>query len=470
MSVTLTYENTLSRVKIVGNGFAPTAATATIEHSTDQITWTPVRCATDAPIVSGVVTGYDYEFVSDVVNYYRVTTVVEPSFVSAGVAAHAVNTDVDPALPAGHVAGDLLLILAAHRASGSAVPNPPTGYSTVIDGSNMRLFAKIDNGVETTPHVTLTGGVANADVSAQMAAFRGLRLETVGASTILNSSAQDIIAPALTFDAITEGTRVWIGWKQDDWTSVGTVANGTEIGEPDTTTGDDQGIVWDYWINTTQAPFTVSSQRTFPVTGGASAISRGGTTIFRHANLVQTASITPSLDSVWIKSIGNPFLNRSFDCVANFSDVARGDRNGIFEVINRTLPVAVTDLRQSREFSIDVITRTTQEHDDFDLTMTLGDSIFLHTPASSPIPTLHAVVQRLNDHRPLLTKPCGNDWHVFTLPLREVAAPGNDVCGSTVTWQSVLNSYATWQAVVNGETSWFDLLQNIGSPADVIVS
>ena len=70
----------------------------------------------------------------------------------------------------------------------------------------------------------------------------------------------------------------------------------------------------------------------------------------------------------------------------------------------------------------------------------------------------------------LLGRPCGNDWHVFNLPLREVAAPGADVCGSTITWQGVINTYATWQDVLNNEATWFDLMQNIGTPADVIVA
>ena len=62
------------------------------------------------------------------------------------------------------------------------------------------------------------------------------------------------------------------GWKQDDWTSVATVSGFTEIDEPDTTTGDDQGIVWDYRIDTT--PDLVTPGASFVVTGGASAISR----------------------------------------------------------------------------------------------------------------------------------------------------------------------------------------------------
>lgn len=477
MTVTLTYEPTpLNRVKIEANGFDVGATHARVERSTNQVTWETVRCGTAAPLVTGTVTVYDYEFAPDVVNHYRVIAPNTPTFINAGAAAHAVNASVAPALPAGLQAGDLLLVLAAIRNSGAGTVNQPTGYTTIIDGSNVKLFGKLAGAGEVAPTVSFTGGVAGADTSAQTAAFRDVQLSTVGAIAVLNASAQDIIAPALTFtETVTEGVRVWIGWKQDDWTSVAPVNNGTEIGEPDTTTGDDQGIVWNYWIITTTTPFASSSQRVFTVTGGAAAISRGGTTQFKPTDQVQSASLTPTLDRVWLKVVSSPFLNRALDCVLD-GEVTRSPRHGLFEVINRDHPVAVTDRRGSREQVLRVTTRTHGEHEDLDFVLRLGEPVFVHAPAASEVRTQHAVIGETREVRPVrnvlrdgVDAACERDYRSFTLPLREVAAPGVAVCGSTITWQGVLNTYATWADLLAVETSWFDLLQNVGQPSDVIV-
>ncbi len=228
--------------------------------------------------------------------------------------------------------------------------------------------------------------------------------------------------------------------------------------------------MWDAVTQTTLTPVNVTAG-SFLVTGGAPADSRGMILVVpATTNVVTGGAITPVIDQVWLKSIGSPFLNRAFDCVSNIAPIERGDRTGLFEILNRSFPIAVTDLRQSRETSIDLVTQTTQEHIDLDFILALGEVMFIQTPAGYPLPSMHVVIGRTSEKRPLLTRPCGDDWRVFTLPLREVAAPGSSVVGSTITWQGVLNTYATWQTLLAGETSWFDLLQNVGSPADVIVT
>lgn len=218
------------------------------------------------------------------------------TFVGAGTAAHAVNASVTPGMPT-FAANDLLLILAACRNSGTGQPVAPAGYSTLIDASNLKLFYRVAVTGDTAPTVTFTGLAANVDTSAQMASFRGVDpRDLVGTVTALNGSAQDIAIPALDFNHIRDGLVLHIGWKQDDWTSVATVANGTEIGEPDTTTGDDQGITWAYRIITTTNPFMTIGARTFTVTGGAAAISRGACAVI--APQLVTFTVTRAVNGI----------------------------------------------------------------------------------------------------------------------------------------------------------------------------
>lgn len=472
MTITLTYESTLSRVRVdsttVGVTGVSGATFATFERSLDQVTWTTVRCGLNAPLVSGSATIYDYEFTSGVVNYYRSSIARDVTFVNAGSAAHANNANVTPGLPPGHVAGDTLLLLAAIHNLGVGSPNTPTGYTLLLDMGNVRLFGKVDGGAEAAPTVSFTGGTAGP-TSAQMSAFRNVALFPTDANQTSNTG-QNIAYPALT-PSTSRSLLLYLGWKRNNFTSVNTLAGdggvAAEIGEFTTFQGAvGQGLAWD-WLQQTSKTNVVAGS--FVVVGGGSDVCRGAVTSSPANVATQVSSITPVITTVWLKSITKPFLNRTFVCVPPAGDVLRGDRTGIFEVINRGVPVAVTDLKQSREVELQVVTRSTTEWQDLDLIMSTGETMFVHTPLNYELQSMYVVVGQVTRHRPLLSRTCDTDWRIFTLPLREVATPDVSICGSTVTWQSVINFYATWQTTINGETSWLDLLANVGSPTDVIV-
>lgn len=197
-----------------------------------------------------------------------------PTLVATGTADHQNNASCTPGFPTGHAAEDLLVILAAIRNSGTGVPVAPSAsWSTLFTYGNMAAFAKVDNGSEPAAVVTFTGGAANATCSAQMAAFRHASTTLTNSGTgSLNGSAANISIPS--YDPPGRGTSLILqfGWKQDDWTSVAALTGSTEIGDTSSTSGDDQGIVWDFRVDTGEG---ISIQPTsFVVTGGANAISR----------------------------------------------------------------------------------------------------------------------------------------------------------------------------------------------------
>ncbi len=218
------------------------------------------------------------------------------TFVAAGTATHADRgsiANVTPGLPAGLAAGDLLLCLAAIRRT-DVQPTAPTGYATIGDIGNLRLFGKIAGSSESAPVVDFPGGGSGDTISGQTAAFRG-KFHDV--SKILvnhnghpNESGQDIPYTGLSV-VFNNCLVLWFAWKQDDWTSV--TSPGTEIGEPSSTTGNDQGIVWSYTIQTTA---TAVAGGSFTVTGGASAISRAGVLVLQCDR--QTFAVTRSVNGV----------------------------------------------------------------------------------------------------------------------------------------------------------------------------
>jgi hypothetical protein len=196
------------------------------------------------------------------------------ALIAVGAAAHGSNQSITPGLPAGVRAGHLLLTWSAIRNSGTGTVNTPDGWTSLLNFGNAKLLGRIASASESAPTITFSGGVSLATTSAQMAAFRGASsdLTTIVAhsATQLNGSAQNIAIPALT--VTTDNCMVLTAaWKQDDWTSVDLRAGRVELDEPDSTLGDDQGIVWDFFFQPAAANVASSS---FTVNGGASAISR----------------------------------------------------------------------------------------------------------------------------------------------------------------------------------------------------
>jgi hypothetical protein len=212
-----------------------------------------------------------------------------PAFVGVGTSATGNNASVTPGLPAGAASGDLVLILASIRNSGTGTVNLPSNWTDLAgSGTNFRLFGRVYDGIWTMPSVTFTGGVAGADTIAQSCAFRNVTMTGVLSASALNGSAQDIAVADVTTNA---GERLGVelvqGWKQDDWTSVLQLTGYREIGEQVATAGDDAAQVWAYRITTV----TTNTGEDFTVTGGAAAISRTNVTFLQsHQSFTVTRS------------------------------------------------------------------------------------------------------------------------------------------------------------------------------------
>lgn len=179
---------------------------------------------------------------------------------------------------------------------------------------------------------------------------------------------------------------------------------------------------------------------------------------------VEQDQITPNLDRVWIKTLTRPYLNRAVT-VKDYSDVDRPARGGVFEVVGRSVPVAVSDLRGSRRWTMEILVDTQAEADEFGLVFASGDPMYVHVPADCDVPGGYVSLGTVTTSRTARR----SSRRVIALPFTEVAAPGPDVVGATVTWQSVLNAYPTWQDVLDAHLTWASLLELIGDPTDEIV-
>jgi hypothetical protein len=468
ISVTATYDDARGRVLIAATNLPVIATTALFEWSIDGAHWRQVRGGAAVAVSSQAAGLYDYEYTPGTLNYYRVSAVstTTPSFVAAGTAASANNASVTPGLPAGWQEGDLLLVLASVRNSGTGRVVAPTGYASLLQADNWALFGKVAGAAESAPTVTITGGAAGADVLSQMAAFRNTELTPVSTAYQLNPSAANITYPPVAGFQSSWDVVLYLGWRQSSWTvpNVATLSGAAEIGETTSAAGSGAGQVWDYQVQTVPAPVVGG---VFTVTGGSTAISYGAVVALRSAvyMLRSTATVTPVQSQVWLKVPAAPYLNRTVTLI-DWDDINRTSRATTYSVIGKRDASAVTDLASPRTVSIELWTTGDTETAALDLLLSLGNVLLLHIPPNCALKSMYASLGSYKYTRPA---HISHNNH-YTVPLTEVTMPDALIAGNTVTWATLITNYGTWQDVINANATWTAVLALTGTPADALVS
>lgn len=234
-----------------------------------------------------------------------VTDVTPPTiaFVGVGTASTGSSGSRTPGMPASIATGNIVLIFASTRNSGTGIPDTPANWYRfpVFDAAaNAQVFGRIYDGVWSMPTVTYTNGAANEDTIAQSAAFSGyfndITKVRVASCGCLNPSAQDINISGIPIVNLPENLMgLYFGWKQDDFTSATTPASWTEAQEASTTAGNDASQVFGYRQFTTR-PTAGQLTPALAITGGGSAISRGGVLVI--ASDYQLVTVTRSVNGI----------------------------------------------------------------------------------------------------------------------------------------------------------------------------
>lgn len=194
-----------------------------------------------------------------------------------GVGAYASDPNggpLTPALPASWTEGDVLVMLAASRYESDTLTSPPGGWTVLEDMGNVVLLGRLARAGETAPTLQFDGASTGDDVFAQIIRVvqgaNDLSTIVTASATSDNAAAQDITTPALVVGVDTTMV-LWVGWKQDDWTTSTEPSISTEIADVPLTAGNDMGVTWAYYY----APFaTTIPADTFAITGGTSAVSK----------------------------------------------------------------------------------------------------------------------------------------------------------------------------------------------------
>lgn len=189
------------------------------------------------------------------------------------------------------------------------------------------------------------------------------------------------------------------------------------------------------------------------------------------AGLVQQASftvgpMTQNIAAPWVKSLSRPYLNQAV-VIQEITDIQARARLTVHDVVGRSAGIAVSDVRAGREFTAVLVTENEQASENMRALVASGDPIYLQLPAAEDelVPTGYFAVGDV-ERQLAMRRKARRYW---SLPLTEVAAPGPDVIGAQVTWQTVLSTYATWTAVLAANATWNDLLNRVAPPSEVIV-
>ena len=260
-----------------------TTGTALLVATTGESLWT--TSAGSMPILARM-EGEDINITS------IVTT--PPTFRSVGAAVHADNATVTPPLPAGQLAGDALILVTAIRNTAAVADIPVgSGYAPIGVFTHFKIGFKYSVGAgEVAPNCTYSGGAAGDTTSAFIIALPS-PISYITGNQQINGSAQDILYPACSLPQ-SNGLMLYLGWKQDDYTSVQPPLGLTEILEASTVTGNDQSLYAAY-RSIPNASGSIESSGVLAVTGGAAAISKS--TLLYLAN-PQQVTVTRSMNQV----------------------------------------------------------------------------------------------------------------------------------------------------------------------------
>jgi hypothetical protein len=172
------------------------------------------------------------------------------------------------------------------------------------------------------------------------------------------------------------------------------------------------------------------------------------------ATVVQVATVARRsvADSVWLKFLTAPALNRRLDFMGR-TEISRDSQTAVYRVQNRSDPVVVSDVHSSRQFTIKVKTETPAETEALDHALRQGLPCYLQVPATINTPSVYATVGPYS-YEPPATRSQRNIW---TIPLTEVAPPPPSLVSPQATWQQLLDQYATWDDVMAAVPTWMQI-------------
>lgn len=219
--------------------------------------------------------------------------------------------------------------------------------------------------------------------------------------------------------------------------------------------------------------------RTYPVrtsTGGLLAVSGGVATVWDYEKLTYgtqstyevsadgatsdtaTASLN-GVEDVWLINPGFPARSVRL-LVTEIGDITRPADRGVFAILGRQDPIAVTGgARPTGSGAIGVRTKTDAERKALDLLLSDGATLLLNLPSSGwGMESCYVSVGDVTVARTIEYAPW--PWREWSLPFQVVGRPAG---GSQAlrTWATVAVEYPTWADVAATGLTWAEIANPI---------
>lgn len=189
-------------------------------------------------------------------------------------------------------------------------------------------------------------------------------------------------------------------------------------------------------------------------------ISYVATSTEAPGTVIESTQITvASNGNTWLKHPGKPVLNRTVQVVRP-PDVTRPIDVGVFTVIGRRRPIAVSSTRRSATGTLELSSHTEEDRDGL-LDLFADGSVLLFTsPGGYGVGRLFLAVGDVEEVRPAGAAP--HPTRLWTVPFTEVDAPPGGVLATGNSYSDVTGTYASYNDLLQTEGTYENLLAGVG--------
>lgn len=168
--------------------------------------------------------------------------------------------------------------------------------------------------------------------------------------------------------------------------------------------------------------------------------------------------VIPSQGLSWLKDPALPSKNMPLRIITSIAQLSRPSRAGVFNILDRTYPVVVTNKRQAPIGEMVCHTLSDQERTGMTDLLARGSILLLQTPGAYGWGSQYVYVSDAVESRVGLAMEQARRW---TLPFVVVDRPEGLTEGAAnpKTWQAVKDIYATWDALAATGKTWDQLLE-----------
>jgi hypothetical protein len=219
-----------------------------------------------------------------------------------------------------------------------------------------------------------------------------------------------------------------------------------------------------------QFPIVIRSGESIPLTAGMRTVFDMEAPLDEAVYYTATQAAPPGAETATSNTVtvpsngfsylihpGKPTLSCRLDHVQSLDVMGRKARVGLFNVLGRPTPVAVTDMRSTATGTLLATTWSANEAQTIRNVTADGSVLLLQTPAQADLGNLYIAVGDVSEAR--ISSAYMLTERRFTIPFTVVDRPfGLAVVAEGYRWLDVFTSYGDWETFYDAANTWYEVL------------